>query len=108
MATSIKLVFSSVKLSVKCKIYEPTHEKRDLSIVRFVILQMSHLMRLWHFSSSVSSYKQPSSEASCLIFGQTLCLFPLFICANSKGSGETGQRDCMDAQVRLSLRWSPM
>ena len=77
---------------MKCKIYEPTHEKRDLSIVRFVILQMSHLMKLWHFSSSVSSYKQPSSEASCLIFGQTLCLFPFFICANGKGSGETGQR----------------
>ena len=34
---------------------------------------------------------QPSSGARCLIFGQTLCLLPYFMCANSEGPGETAQ-----------------
>ena len=64
-------------------------------------------MRLWYFSSSINSFlnvhAQPSSGARSLIFSQTLCPLPYFMCANSKGSDETA-----DAQARLSLRWSPM
>ena len=52
-------------------------------------------MRLLYFSSSVNSFfkhaAQPSSVARCLIFGQSLRLLPYFMCANSKGSGETAQ-----------------
>ena len=36
-------------------------------------------------------HAQPSSGAICLIFGQTLRLLPYFMCANSKGSGETAR-----------------
>ena len=54
---------------------------------------MSHLMRLWHFLSSVNSFFKrawtATSEARCLIFGQTLRLLPYFMCENSKGSGKT-------------------
>ena len=67
--------------------------------------QMSHLMRLWHFSSSRKSFFKracaASSGARCLIFCWTLCLLPYFMCANSEGSGT-------DAQARLSFHWSPM
>ena len=51
----------------------------------------SYLMRLWHFSSSLSTHAQQSSGARCLIFGWTLRLFPYFMCANSEGSGETAR-----------------
>ena len=34
-------------------------------------------------------HAQPSSGARYLIFGRTLRLFPYFICAHSKGSGNT-------------------
>ena len=52
-----------------------------------------HLMRLWHFWSSVNSFFNVllSSGARCLIFGQTFRLLPYFLCANSEGSGETVQ-----------------
>ena len=50
---------------------------------------------------SSNAHAQPSSGARCSIFGQTICLLPYFMCANSEGSGET-------AQARLSLRWLPM
>ena len=55
---------------------------------------MSRLMRLWHLSPSVNAkfsntHAQQSNRATRLIFGQTLCLLPYFICANSEGSGET-------------------
>ena len=57
------------------------------------ISQMSHLMRLWHFSSSVNSFFKRACAAihgaRCLIFGRTLCLLPYFKCANSEGSGES-------------------
>ena len=44
------------------------------------------------YFSSINSFMhaQPSSGASCLIFGRNLRLLPYFMCANSKGSGETG------------------
>ena len=34
---------------------------------------------------------QQSTGATRLIFGQTLRLLPYFMCANSEGSGESGQ-----------------
>ena len=56
-------------------------------------LHMSHLMRLWYFSSSVNSFFKHAWAAiqwgRCLIFGRTLCLLSYFICANSEVSGET-------------------
>ena len=52
-------------------------------------------MRLWYFSSSINSFfkrdAKPSNGARCLIFGRTLHLLPDCMCANSEGSGETGQ-----------------
>ena len=51
-------------------------------------------MRLWYFSSSINSssaHAQPSSVAWRLILGWTLCLCPYYMCANSKGSGETAR-----------------
>ena len=70
---------------------------------RFIIqglkdYDLSHVMRLWYFSSSVKLIlqthmrSQSSSGARCLIFGQTLRLLPYFMCANSEGSGETAQQ----------------
>ena len=55
---------------------------------------MSHVMRLWSFSSSIKSFfknahAQPSSGARCLIFSWTLRLLPFFRCANSEDYGET-------------------
>ena len=61
----------------------------DGSLIRFYDCYLSHLMRLWHFSSSVNSFfkhAQPSSGARCLIFGRILLYV---MCANSEGSGET-------------------
>ena len=34
---------------------------------------------------SSNIHAQPSSRAKCLIFGQTLCLLPYIMCANSEG-----------------------
>ena len=54
--------------------------------------QMSQLMRLWYFLSSVNcsnAHVQPSSGARCLIFGLTLHLLPYLMCVNSEGSGES-------------------
>ena len=42
-------------------------------------------------NSFLNMHAQPSSGARCLIFGLTLFLFLYFMCANSKGSGETAQ-----------------
>ena len=52
---------------------------------------MSRFIRLWHLSPSVNSnmHAQLSTGATHLTFGQTLHLLPYFMCANSKGSGET-------------------
>ena len=51
--------------------------------------KLSHLIRLWHFLSSVNSFfKRASSVARCLIFGLPLRLFPYVMCVNSEGSGE--------------------
>ena len=67
--------------------------KMQTSFHRKWNLKLSHLMRLWHFSSSVNSFfnmhGQPSSGARCLIFGRTLSLLPYVMCANSEGSGDT-------------------
>ena len=55
---------------------------------------LSHLMRLWYFSSSVSSFFKRACvaiRARCLIFCQTLRLLPYFMCANSEGSCETAR-----------------
>ena len=38
---------------------------------------------------SLNTYAQPSSWVRCLIFSQSLCLFPLFMSVNSEGSSET-------------------
>ena len=65
---------------------------------------MIQLMRLWHFSSSVNSFFKRASGAKCLIFGQTLRLLPYFMCANSKGSGETAWM----CRLAWGLRWLPM
>ena len=54
-------------------------------------IQMSQLMRLWHFSSSVNSFFKCPCAARCLIFGRTHHLLPYFMCANSEGSDETAQ-----------------
>ena len=55
--------------------------------------QMSHVMRLWYFSSSVNSFFKRACAAiqwaRCLIFGRTLRLLPYFMCAKSEGSDET-------------------
>ena len=56
---------------------------------------LSQLMRLWHFSSSVThssnTHEQPSNGVRCLIFGRTLRQLPYFMCANSEGSVETAR-----------------
>ena len=64
-------------------------------------IKMSHLMRLWHFSSSVNSFlkhacalAQSSNGARCLLFGRTFRLLPCFMFANSKGSGKNVQMHC--------------
>ena len=38
-----------------------------------------------------NAHVQPSCRVKCLIFGWTLRLLPYFMCANSKGSGETAR-----------------
>ena len=57
-----------------------------------ILYEMSHLVRLWHFSSSVNSFfkrdTQSSNGAGCLIFGRTLHLFHT-LCVNNEGSGQT-------------------
>ena len=55
--------------------YGPAHE-----IMVLFILRKLH---------SSNEHAQPSSGASCLIFGRTLHLLPYFMCVNSKGSGKT-------------------
>ena len=56
--------------------------------------QLSHVMRLWHFSSSVNSFFRCTCTA--IQWGYvwwTLRLLPYFMCmcANSEGSGETAR-----------------
>ena len=55
--------------------------------------EMSHIMRLWHFSSSINSFFKRACTAIqwCLIFGWTLRLLTYLMCANSEGSSETVQ-----------------
>ena len=56
------------------------------------INQLSYIMRLWHFSSSINSFfKHAYTAIQCLIFGRTFRLLPYFMCVNSEGSGETAQ-----------------
>ena len=43
------------------------------------------------YTHSSNAHAQPSSGARSLIFGRTLRLLPYFMCANSKGSGETAR-----------------
>ena len=68
--------------------------------------KMSHLIRLWYFSSSIfhssNLHAQSSNGARCLI----LVLDPsstsiLYVCEQQRLWLE-----CTDAQARLSLRWS--
>ena len=56
---------------------EPCHEIMSLFVLRKLILQTAHA--------------QSSSGARCLIFGRAHRLLPYFMCANSKGSGETAR-----------------
>ena len=53
------------------------------------------LMRLWYFSSFVTSLFKRACAAFqwgyMSDFGRTLRLFPYFMCANSEGSGETAR-----------------
>ena len=42
-------------------------------------------------TQSSNTHAQQSTGASCLIFSQVLRLLLFFMCANSKGSGETVQ-----------------
>ena len=57
--------------------FEPSHQIMALFVLRKL--------------SSSNTHAQPSSGARYLIVGQTLCLLPYFMCANSEGSGETAQ-----------------
>ena len=56
---------------------------------------LSHVMRLWYFSSSVNSFFKRACAAiqwaKSLIFGGTLFLLTYFMCANSEGCGKTVQ-----------------
>ena len=79
--------------------------------------QLSHLMRLWHFSSSVNSFFKRACAAIQWLWmsdvWSDLRLLPYFMCANSEGSGETARMRRLtwafvSAQTRQSLRWSPM
>ena len=58
--------------------------------------QLSHVMRLWYFLSSVKLVLQTCMCShplglDVLFFGWTLRLLPYFMCANSEGSGETAR-----------------
>ena len=68
-------------------IFEPTHDKSDLIVVRWVILQTRMRSQQW--------------GARCMPFSMKLPLVPFIVWANSEGSGDT-------AQARLSLHRSPM
>ena len=67
----------------------------DLLIYDYLYHSEAKLMRLWYFSSSVNSssnvHALPSSQATCLIFGQTLRLLPYFMCANSEALVRLGR-----------------
>ena len=58
-------------------ISEPAHEIMTFFVLRKLILQ--------------TRIRSHPVEARCLIFCQTLRLFPYFMCANSEGSGETAR-----------------
>ena len=61
------------------------------------VVYLSHLMRVWYFSSSLNSFfKRASKRARYLRFGQTFCLLPYFMCANSELSGENAQGSYID------------
>ena len=70
--------------------------------------KLSRLMRLWYFSSSVNSFFKRACAA--IQWGEmsdfcsdTSSVSILHVCEQRRH-----WRDCADAQVRLSLRWSPM
>ena len=71
-------------------------------------LYMSQLMRLWHFSSSVNSFFKHACAAIQWGYMSEFWSDPsstviLHVCEQWRL-----WRDYADAQVRLSLRWSPM
>ena len=84
-----------MKLFVEWRKFEFTLNK---SYTLFFLrqLHMSHLMRLWHVSSSINSFfkrahARLSSGARYLTFCLTLRPLPYFMCANSKSSGDTAR-----------------
>ena len=56
-------------------------------------------------SHSSNAHAQPSSGARCLIFGRTLRLLPYFMCANSKGSGETAP-SLVACVISTTISWA--
>ena len=64
---------------------------QNLLVHVHMIIDLSHIMRLWYFLSSINSHVQPTNGARCLIFGWTLCLLPNFMCANSTSSVEAAR-----------------
>ena len=86
--------FRIIKLRVVSLIQYTYYEKAFPETVR-LLAEISHRMRLWYFSSSVNSFfKRACADiqwARCLIFGGTLRLLPLLMCANSEDSGETAR-----------------
>ena len=80
-------------------------------ITSMILDYLSHLIRLWHFSSN--THAQLSSGAKCVIFSRALRLLPYFMCANSEGSGETA-RGCAGSPepslvayvIRIIITWA--
>ena len=65
----------------------------------FDVFNMSQLMRLWYFSSSVNSiFKRTCAAVHCGYMSDPSSTSILHVCIN-EGSG---------AQARLSVPWSPM
>ena len=62
---------------------------------------------------SSNAHAQPSSGATCLMFGRTLRLLSYFMCANSEGSGETARirrlarafDGCLCDKYHYLMRW---
>ena len=70
------------------------HFNETLAFIQWID-NLSHVMRLWYFSSSVNSFFKHACVAiqwaRCLFYGRTLHLLTYFMCADSKGSGETAR-----------------
>ena len=88
---------------------------RNQAVHQFLAFSLSkslchicHLMRLWHFSSSINSFFKCTYAA--IHWGQMSDFWMdpsstsiLHVCEQRRL-----WRDCADAQARLSLRWLPM